>query len=349
LRRRPTASVPLPCRTIRWYSTLQWNFPLIKHGEGWTSSRRPGPRSPSPSSIRDGLYERDPHREPAGLPRRSRQPLPGARQRDDSVLGGRRSWSAPANAGRIVSPYNFVVDNTMPFDFRRARHPRERDHRSAHEHGIGTAGVAYGVKLMPLKALASDWDVIFGKCVRRRRVRRRHRARAALPATMREDHQHEPRRLRPCGLRDQCESARVLAGDRGGAALCGRQRLLRDRGRRQRVRRYGAALRHQPDERARGNRVAHSRRGLGSRRSIAQATPTIRAAAANRAGGAGRFGARLLAAMDSSGSKRSTSPHRHVPAAAVPVPRAEVSTSSATSATSARRWPPATVAGVAAM
>jgi serine protease len=66
--------------------------------------------------------------------------------------------------GRIVSPHDFVNDNSpnTPFDF---------DGHGTHvsgtigqltNDGIGEAGVAFNVKLMPLKALCADWDVLFG-------------------------------------------------------------------------------------------------------------------------------------------------------------------------------------------
>jgi serine protease len=68
-----------------------------------------------------------------------------------------------ANTGRIVMPFDFVTDGARP--------PLDFDGHGTHvsgtigqltNDGIGTAGVAFNVKLMPLKALASDWDVLFG-------------------------------------------------------------------------------------------------------------------------------------------------------------------------------------------
>jgi serine protease len=61
---------------------------------------------------------------------------------------------------RIVSPFDFVYDDATPLDL---------DGHGTHVAGtiaqqtnnnIGLAGVAYNVKLMPLKALSSDWDEI---------------------------------------------------------------------------------------------------------------------------------------------------------------------------------------------
>ncbi len=69
--------------------------------------------------------------------------------------------------GRVVAPHDFVLDTNMPLDF---------DGHGTHvsgtigqltNDGIGVAGVAFNVKLMPLKALCSEWDVLFGTPVSR--------------------------------------------------------------------------------------------------------------------------------------------------------------------------------------
>ena len=67
------------------------------------------------------------------------------------------------HANRIVAPHDFVWNNGGP--------PLDFDGHGTHvsgtigqltNDGIGTAGVAFNVKLMPVKVLASDWDVAFG-------------------------------------------------------------------------------------------------------------------------------------------------------------------------------------------
>jgi serine protease len=64
--------------------------------------------------------------------------------------------------GRIVSPHDFIWDTTMPLDF---------DGHGTHvsgtigqltNDGIGTAGVAFNVKLMPVKVIQGTWDYLFG-------------------------------------------------------------------------------------------------------------------------------------------------------------------------------------------
>jgi serine protease len=66
------------------------------------------------------------------------------------------------NSGRIVSPYDFIWDTSTPLDL---------DGHGTHVSGTigqltnnsaGTAGVAFNVKLMPIKVIDTDWDDIFG-------------------------------------------------------------------------------------------------------------------------------------------------------------------------------------------
>jgi serine protease len=67
--------------------------------------------------------------------------------------------------GRIVSPYDFVYDDTLPFDL--GGHGTHVAGTIAQQtnNGIGVAGVAYNVKLMPLKVISGEtpiaWDDIF--------------------------------------------------------------------------------------------------------------------------------------------------------------------------------------------
>jgi serine protease len=68
---------------------------------------------------------------------------------------------SPTGASRIVAPHDFVNETSTPLDF---------DGHGTHvsgtigqltNDGIGTAGVAFNVKLMPVKVLASVWDILF--------------------------------------------------------------------------------------------------------------------------------------------------------------------------------------------
>jgi serine protease len=66
-----------------------------------------------------------------------------------------------AGAGRLVAPHDFIWDDNEPFDF---------DGHGTHVSGtvgqltndsVGTAGVAFNVKLMPVKVIDSVWDELF--------------------------------------------------------------------------------------------------------------------------------------------------------------------------------------------
>ena len=66
-----------------------------------------------------------------------------------------------ASTGRFVSPHDFIWGDDMPLDL---------DGHGTHvsgtigqltNDGVGTAGVAFNVKLMPVKVISTDWDDIF--------------------------------------------------------------------------------------------------------------------------------------------------------------------------------------------
>jgi serine protease len=66
------------------------------------------------------------------------------------------------SSGRIVAPHDFIWDNDQPLDF---------DGHGTHvagtigqltNDGVGLAGVAFNVKLMPVKVVDSFWDDLFG-------------------------------------------------------------------------------------------------------------------------------------------------------------------------------------------
>ena len=259
---------------------------------------------------------------------------------DASRTRPRRSWSAPAapagSSRRTISSA-------------RRRPPLDFDGHGTHvsgtigqltNDGIGTAGVAFNVKLMPVKVLASDWDSSFGSAsdaggtdddvARGHPLRGRQR---------REDHQHEPRQLRAARLRDQSEPVGLLAGDRGGDALRRRQgRASSPSPAATSSRTRSASARTRPACSPRSRRA--SRAPCRWRRSIrAQgARVLLEHRQLHRAGRAGRLRARLRHATASSGSRpsTSTSPTRSCCRRRSIARRG--STCSATSATSARRW-----------
>jgi serine protease len=145
------------------YSTLQWNFPLINIEKAWDIQPQAGSAitvavidtgmaytnatlTATLRAFRDDQGNRYPALGTVTIPYSAAPQLVGA-----------------GNAGRIVAPFDFVSNGVnQPLDFEgHGTHVSGTIGQLTND-GIGTAGVAYGVKLMPLKALASEWDVIFG-------------------------------------------------------------------------------------------------------------------------------------------------------------------------------------------
>ena len=68
---------------------------------------------------------------------------------------------SPTGASRIVAPHDFVNETSTPLDFEgHGTHVSGTIGQLTND-GIGTAGVAFNVKLMPVKVLASEWDLLF--------------------------------------------------------------------------------------------------------------------------------------------------------------------------------------------
>jgi serine protease len=64
--------------------------------------------------------------------------------------------------GRFVAPHDFANNTSTPLDFEgHGTHVSGTIGQLTND-GVGTAGVAFNVKLMPLKVLCSDWDILFG-------------------------------------------------------------------------------------------------------------------------------------------------------------------------------------------
>src|SRR5207244_1875166 len=84
-----------------------------------------------------------------------------AGNRYPAIPNARIPYSAAPQLGgaeRFVSPHEFITNTTLALDF---------DGHGTHvsgtvgqltNDGVGTAGVASNVKIMPLKVLCSDWD-----------------------------------------------------------------------------------------------------------------------------------------------------------------------------------------------
>ena len=141
------------------YATRQWNLPLINLERAW--DLQPQAASSITVAVLDTgvayqnatLIENLPaFRDDQG----NRYPALG---RVTIPYAGATQLMAP---GRFVSPFDFIWENAVPLDF---------DGHGTHVTGtvgqltndsIGTAGVAFNVKIMPVKVIDSVWDFLFG-------------------------------------------------------------------------------------------------------------------------------------------------------------------------------------------
>jgi len=145
------------------YGRLQWNLPLVNMEKAWDIQPQAGSTitvavidtgvayrnltiNANIRAFRDSSGRLHPALGPAVIP------YSGAPQ----LVGG-------SGTSRIVAPYDVTSRGANP--------PLDFDGHGTHvsgtigqltNDGIGVAGVAFNVKLMPVKALSSDWDVAFG-------------------------------------------------------------------------------------------------------------------------------------------------------------------------------------------
>jgi serine protease len=161
------------------YYPMQWNLPLIDVDRAWDIQPSAG-SSITVAVLDTGVAYRDAtlqvHANAFRVDSGGNVLPPGGSGTLYPALGDLRlAYTAATELGpasRFVSPHDFIWNDDLPFDF---------DGHGTHvsgtigqltnngtnglgdvAHGGGTAGVAFNVKLMPVKVLASEWDVIFG-------------------------------------------------------------------------------------------------------------------------------------------------------------------------------------------
>jgi len=139
----------------------QWNLPMINMEKAWDIQPQAG------SAITVAVIDTGMAYENATIT----PTLQSFRSRNGTVYPALGPVVIPYSAApqlvsatgssRIVAPYDFVNERATPLDF---------DGHGTHvsgtigqltNDGIGTAGVAFNVKLMPVKVLASEWDLLF--------------------------------------------------------------------------------------------------------------------------------------------------------------------------------------------
>ena len=147
------------CRTISTTRSCSGTCRSSTSSAPGTSSRPPARPSPSPCSTRACRTRT----RPCGFTRtRFAMTTASCIRRSAtsrSTSCSRPSWGPPS---RFVAPHDFIWNDNAPLDL---------DGHGTHvsgtigqltNNGVGMAGVAFNVKIMPVKVIDSDWDDIFG-------------------------------------------------------------------------------------------------------------------------------------------------------------------------------------------
>jgi serine protease len=141
------------------YTRLQWHLPLIDLERAWDIQMQAG--SAITVAILDTGVAYDSATITATLPAF----FDGNGRRYPALGRVTIPYAAAPQLGsreRFVAPHDFIWDTTTPFDF---------DGHGTHVSGtvgqltndnIGTAGVAFNVKLMPVKVISGVWDDTLG-------------------------------------------------------------------------------------------------------------------------------------------------------------------------------------------
>jgi serine protease len=132
----------------------QWNYPAIDMERAWDIN--PGAASDivvavldSGVAFRSGVVRFN-ARGIGGLPPLGTIDVPFAAAPD---LG---------NADRFVAPRDFIWNDSDPLDFDGHGTHVSGTIGQATNNGIGVAGMAFNVRIMPVKVIQTEWDLIFG-------------------------------------------------------------------------------------------------------------------------------------------------------------------------------------------
>ena len=137
--------------------SLQWNYPLVDMERAWDIN--PGASSSVVVAVLDsGLAYTN---TAFNLTQTSPQSIDGIVY---PALGTVHLPFAPApdiGTGRVVSPYDFIWDDDQPVDMDGHGTHVTGTIAQATNNSIGVAGMAFNVKLMPVKVIDGFWDAYF--------------------------------------------------------------------------------------------------------------------------------------------------------------------------------------------
>jgi serine protease len=137
----------------------QWNYPLIDMERAWDIN--PGASSSivvavidSGVAFRSGIMQ---YNAPAFIPPNTMLRYPALGVVDVPFA------TAPDLGGsdRFVSPHDFIWDNNLPFDLEGHGTHVSGTIGQVTNNGVGVAGMAFNVRIMPVKVIDGAWDFIF--------------------------------------------------------------------------------------------------------------------------------------------------------------------------------------------
>jgi serine protease len=142
------------------YETMQWNLPMINMERAWDIQLQAG-STITVAVLDSGMAYKD-----ATIT----ATLPAFRDEFGRLYPALGSVTIPYSAapqlvggtasGRIVAPHDFIWDDDEPLDFNgHGTHVSGTIGQLTND-GVGTAGVAFNVKLMPVKVIANEWDFL---------------------------------------------------------------------------------------------------------------------------------------------------------------------------------------------
>jgi serine protease len=141
------------------YREVQWNMPMINVERAWDIQPQAGSSitvavldtgvAYTSATIRTNIL---------GFPGEGGESYPAL---TDVTI----PYAAAPQLGastRFVSPRDFVYNTTTPLDFvGHGTHVAGTVGQLTND-GVGTAGVAFNVKIMPVKVICGEWDILFG-------------------------------------------------------------------------------------------------------------------------------------------------------------------------------------------